>query len=554
MGLSIVRKFSFSYSSLISDFVDRVLLDGGIVDTTAYLNNTESTATVIMNPSAYKDGILYSFKPNDGTGDFTFTRGSAGTRVSKLGFLENVQTISSELITNGDFSNGTTGWFFGSEWALVNETAVLTGSGTANSLGQTMTIVQGKTYKVEFDVLAMSVGAGKVQMQQGLTNEFSGVGHKELYIDIVNTPFSAVSFARKNSAINMTIDNVSIKEVTRATDLPRITHENFQYDGGGTLIPDSGIPALLMEDESTNLFLQSNDFVQSNWIHNSTLVMTGGYASPDGTLNAYNLAKVGGGSRIGQSVSLTSGLTYTFSFYMKNNGGAASLTATFGVQSVGQAYTITNDWVRYDFTFTATSTATSEMRMFSAVSDIDLLVFGAQLEQGTLSSYIPTTTATRTRLEDSCINGGNSTLINSSEGILYLNIAPFGADNSKRAISLNGGNDSDRLIIRYTTNNQIQVIFRAGSVNVVNQVMTLSNPLDFNQIAVSYKLNEFIIVVNGVQIGSTITSGAVFGTTVNSLDFEEYNGLDKFRGKVLDGEYYDKAAETIAQLQTLTTQ
>ena len=94
MGLSIVRKFSFSYSSLISDFVDRVLLDGGIVDTTAYLNNTESTATVIMNTSAYKDGILYSFKPNDGTGDFTFTRGSAGTRVNKLGFLENVQVWS----------------------------------------------------------------------------------------------------------------------------------------------------------------------------------------------------------------------------------------------------------------------------------------------------------------------------------------------------------------------------------------------------------------------------------------------------------------------------
>ena len=109
------------------------------------------------------------------------------------------------------------------------------------------------------------------------------------------------------------------------------------------------------------------------------------------------------------------------------------------------------------------------------------------------------------------------------------------------------------MLIRYKNNNELQVLFRAGSVNVVNQVITLSNPLDFNQIAVSYKLNEFIIVVNGVQIGSTITSGSVFGTTVNSLDFEEYNGLDKFRGKVLQLAYYDKAAETIAQLQSLTT-
>ena len=99
MGLSLVRKFSFASSSLIDDFVDRVLLDGGIVDTVAYLNNTESTATLIMNPSAYKDGILYAFKPNDGSGDFTFTRGSAGARVNKLGFLEEVVGVDTPRIT-----------------------------------------------------------------------------------------------------------------------------------------------------------------------------------------------------------------------------------------------------------------------------------------------------------------------------------------------------------------------------------------------------------------------------------------------------------------------
>jgi hypothetical protein len=42
-------------------------------------------ASLAMIPSAYKDGKLYSIKPTDGSGDFTFSRGSsnlAATRVN----------------------------------------------------------------------------------------------------------------------------------------------------------------------------------------------------------------------------------------------------------------------------------------------------------------------------------------------------------------------------------------------------------------------------------------------------------------------------------------
>lgn len=230
--------------------------------------------------------------------------------------------------------------------------------------------------------------------------------------------------------------------------------------------------------------------------------------------------------------------TYTVSFY---GTGTITFSGTHTGSLVGTSLTD-----RVSATFTATAG--------TLTSTVTGTVTKGQLEQQFYAtSYIPTLGALSTRLQDVAKDSGNSTLINSSEGILYANIAPLGVYSSKRAISLNGGNDSDRLFIRYTTNNQLQVIFRAGSVNVVNQLITLSNPLDFNQIAVSYKLNEFIIVVNGVQIGSTITSGTAFGTTVNSIDFEEYNGLNKFRGKVLLLAYYDNAAETIAQLTSLTT-
>jgi hypothetical protein len=47
-------------------------------------------ASLVMIPTAYKDGKLYSIRPTDGSGDFTFSRGSnlAATRVDVNGLIE----------------------------------------------------------------------------------------------------------------------------------------------------------------------------------------------------------------------------------------------------------------------------------------------------------------------------------------------------------------------------------------------------------------------------------------------------------------------------------
>ena len=47
-------------------------------------------ASLIQIPSGYKDGTLYSAKPTNGDGDFTFSRGSnlAATRTNSEGLIE----------------------------------------------------------------------------------------------------------------------------------------------------------------------------------------------------------------------------------------------------------------------------------------------------------------------------------------------------------------------------------------------------------------------------------------------------------------------------------
>ena len=278
--------------------------------------------------------------------------------------------------------------------------------------------------------------------------------------------------------------------VTEGANLSRINYEN-------------GCGSWLLEPQSTNIYLNSETLSTQN---NTTLAST-----------------------------------YTVSFY---GTGTITFSGTHTGSLVGTSLTD-----RVSATFTATSgTLTSTVTGTVTKGQLENLNFA--------TSYIPTSGATSTRLQDLATGSGNSTLINSTEGVLYAEIAALANDGTRRAISINNGSTTDYLFFRYITqssiNHKFQIIFRSGGINVVNEQYNLSNNLDFNKIAFSYKLNEFKIFVNGLQIGSTITSGNVFGTTINSLDFFDFNGTNKFYGKVKCVAVY-KEALTDAQLQSLTT-
>jgi len=86
------------------EFNKRVTDDGGVTEaeicfTDAVLDlqrlNAWNDASLVMIPSGYKDGTLYSVKPTNGDGDFTFTRGSnlAATRVNSEGLIEKGRRI-----------------------------------------------------------------------------------------------------------------------------------------------------------------------------------------------------------------------------------------------------------------------------------------------------------------------------------------------------------------------------------------------------------------------------------------------------------------------------
>src|SRR5210317_89195 len=71
-------------------------------------------ASLIQIPSSYKDGTLYSAKPTNGDGDFTFSRGSnlAATRVGADGLIEkgreNLLLQSNQFDTTWNLQSGLT--------------------------------------------------------------------------------------------------------------------------------------------------------------------------------------------------------------------------------------------------------------------------------------------------------------------------------------------------------------------------------------------------------------------------------------------------------------
>jgi len=84
-------------------FIDRVSVDLGILDNQIGLDTIDESASLLMLPNAYKDGLLYSVLPQDGTGDFDVVRGSNATRVNAGGIVETITGANTPRI---DYTSG----------------------------------------------------------------------------------------------------------------------------------------------------------------------------------------------------------------------------------------------------------------------------------------------------------------------------------------------------------------------------------------------------------------------------------------------------------------
>ena len=348
---------------------------------------------------------------------------------------------------------------------------------------------------------------------------------------------------------------------------------------------DGGCPSLLPEPSSTNLITQSESFGNAYWTKSGASV-TSGFSAPsvDSPLGAFKLVEgTSNGQHKLQKANLTvSATSNTVSYFIKKAernkvlvefGGGGGGTAVFDL-SLGAIISesgvtakielISSDWYRCSVTFTTTATSVytsvytlndSNSNSYQGDGTSGVYIFGAQLEQNSsATSYIKTEGTTISRTADSASKSGISSLINSSQGVLYAEISALADDLTNRRITISDGTNDNRIVIGYDgTSNNIFYFVIVGGVNVAAGDGFVSDITEFSKVAIKFKENDFALWVNGVETSSD-NSGVTFtSNTLNSFQFATgANNSSYFYGNCKDLRIY-KTALSSSELTTLTT-
>ena len=308
--------------------------------------------------------------------------------------------------------------------------------------------------------------------------------------------------------------------------------------------------SLLLEPASTNLIPYSQNFGATDWFKTRCTIDSGGHTSPSGESNAFKMTATYDDARL-QDGSGAASVVYTQSIYIKSaTGSDVSGQVDFTGTQI-QTFTATSQWQRVDTTSDDTRAGVVRVRITN--SGDKLYIWGAQLEQGSYAtSYIPTSGSTVTRNQDIFTRDGIGSLINSTEGVLFVEMAALSDDGTDRRITLSDGSVSDQVIIglsRFASNINAE-IHSGGVLQTSGWGGTGVTQTNNNKFAISWGSGTMKFYINGSPISTQ--TGITSPIGLNSLKFSLGNNTLNMFGKVKQLQVF-KTALTDAELQTLTT-
>ena len=230
-----------------------------------------------------------------------------------------------------------------------------------------------------------------------------------------------------------------------------------------------------------------------------------------------------------------------------------------------------NGWYRCSMAFKTTTDVNGTIRLIIAnanentsfVGDGEFhFLYGLQCETSNNdnatrpTSYIPTSGSTVTKEKDTF--GLNTTLdtslIDSTEGTFYAEIAALDNNLVDRNISLSAGNTTNTIRFRYTTtSNELQLTVKV-STNQAKFITTSFDITNFLKIGLRFKQNDFACFVNGSQLtDSVVGGGSIYSAnTLTKIESARGGGGLPFEGKLRCIAVF-KEGLTDAQLTSLTT-
>jgi hypothetical protein len=204
---------------------------------------------------------------------------------------EVVVSESGELVTNGDFSNGSANWSKDSNWSIVDGVATSTGVGRMFQSIPLLEVNIGAKVRVTFDITERTIG-GVIINCYGVessnlttigTHTFTGVTTNDLNLYVNN--------GGQGNLVG-SIDNVSVKEIIEGTNNVSVNLSVYA-DGSDTLILnfDSSITAhnyYQTIEISSNELTQLKDETQYNIVgidSNNKVIYRGKFQTTSKDLN-----------------------------------------------------------------------------------------------------------------------------------------------------------------------------------------------------------------------------------------------------------------------------
>ena len=498
----------------------------------------------------------------------TFTRSTTGTALAKISYGE-------ELVTNGDFASGSTGWAL-SNWTWSNGSLSITN--LTGSITQAVTpLVTGKTYTVSLEVSELTQG-----------NWYLWVNGT--YVIGASTETGAIKYSWTQSSADknvkvvcgvsstLTVDNISIKEVlydqpdgtlqlfNHPIDKPRI-----EYDASGNCL------GLLVEEARTNSQGNSEN-IDAAWSQKAagrTEVLSNQITAPDGTSSADLIQAIDGSSsgeqysrRFISSISSTNTLSV---FVKKKNWRYIAIrlignrvfdfdTEAFTSGS-GTIQKLPNGWYRLSVTDAAGGPAYIGVGTASNASVIPwptapqnnegVYVWGAQLEASFFpTSYIPTSGSAVTRAADVASLAVSEFGYNQDQGSVVVEASVNTLEQTNHNDLSLYGNGNTRIDSGYRVGGPSSGVYTlwVRNNNVDSALLLLSGITANTPYKTAYSLsnNDFALSLNGGSVAAD-TSGPV--PTINQVKIGF--GYDYLNGHIKSIQYYPLRLSN-AQLQALT--
>jgi len=370
-------------------------------------------ASLVMLPSAYKDGKLYSIRPTDGSGDFTFSRGSnlAATRVDVNGLIEkgreNLLLQSNQFDTTWSSIN-TTQTSGQSGYDGSNNAWLLSKSASSARVQQSISTSGVQTYSV----YAKAGTLNYVMLNNSLVSQWfdlsnGTIGTNSSSANTIDAKIEDVGngWYRCSLTFNSSISIVRIYPSQADNDVTgtsgSIYIQDAQLEQGlvatdyietGATTAQAGIledmprldysgscPSLLLEPQRSNLLEQAEYFGASYWSKANVDVELADTLSPDGFKNAYKITETSASGQHAINVfsssrpNLSAG-SHTHSCFVKVNGvedivfynngssGGAGVNIDLsdgtysnltGGATAASVEPYSNNWYRVTLTFTA---------------------------------------------------------------------------------------------------------------------------------------------------------------------------------------------------------